>query len=384
MQESASLSPVVPQPDLSVYLAFPPEKVLPFFYGQTLYLPLDVWQALQKEAETAPKNGARACRGWLRLIRRLEAEKSLALLAQNPGLACVGPFYELADKVLFFFPRCATSAGFSAGELEKRLQALETFTPPDSVLAAFLAGRNAAVKRSAPTAEELLKEIALCQTALAERQRLAAQCDMIREFAAGCGAARKQAVSLPPEPVLTQERPEPLPRETSSLRQRLHRLLARTPSAVSVSPERQTYFLSLRLYDQACARYKEAREKWAARQKDYYLKVSAAEKDALARLAQAEKALQLCSRVLEKTVIHPHYQQPEILAAFAGYLETGRAAQLKACINLYEEEQRWQELKNSQHRIEQTILRWQEPDKRPLDSETLAFLQSVRSLLKDA
>ncbi len=385
MQTPAAFPPSA-QPDLSVYLTFPPEKVLPFFYGQSLYLPLQVWQALQKEDAEAPKSAALSCRAWLRLIRHLGAEEALRLLEKNPGLQTVGPFYHLPDKVSFFFPLYAAAPVFSAAVLAEWQQVLEAFIPPAPELSRFLTQRPQVSKRRGLSSEELLKELALCQTVLAERQRLQTLCGYVKAFAANCAAARMQALTLTPEPVLTRPVPEtPVPREREPLRQRLRQILSPAPMAISSSPERHTYFLSLRLYDQACTRYKEARGKWPSRQESFYRKVAAAEKKARAKLALAEKAMQLCASVLEQTVIHPCYQQPEILSTFAGYLETGRAAQLKACINLYEEERHWQELKTSQHRIEQTILSWQDPEKRPLlDSETLSFLQSVRSLLKDA
>ena len=54
-------------------------------------------------------------------------------------------------------------------------------------------------------------------------------------------------------------------------------------------------------------------------------------------------------------MVHADYQDINTLSAFKHYLETGRANDLQDCMNLFEEERHWDEIKASQERIENTI-----------------------------
>ena len=72
-------------------------------------------------------------------------------------------------------------------------------------------------------------------------------------------------------------------------------------------------------------------------------------------MQKAQKALDLYNTVLDKSAIHSDYQDIKTLEMFRYFLETGRANDLQECINLYEEEKHWQEIKASQERIENTI-----------------------------
>lgn len=70
---------------------------------------------------------------------------------------------------------------------------------------------------------------------------------------------------------------------------------------------------------------------------------------------QALQALELYNTILDKSSVHADYQDVKILETFRYFLETGRASDLQECMNLYEEEKHWQEIKASQERIENTI-----------------------------
>jgi hypothetical protein len=56
------------------------------------------------------------------------------------------------------------------------------------------------------------------------------------------------------------------------------------------------------------------------------------------------------------------YQDIKSLQTFKHYLETGRANDLQDCMNLFEEERHWHDIKASQERIENTIYFMQSND----------------------
>ena len=395
LSSSDSFSPPTAQPDLSVYLAYTPEKLLPFWYGQTLCMPLSIWQELHKQAALTQEMSEAPCRLWVQLIQEdLAASDELILMENTSYLNEIGPFYYLPDKVCFYFSRNANTETFGAEEFSQRKQDIEAVSSLDPLLQKSLSQRSKTTKRTALQPEELKKEIQICMLALSERDRFQRQAERLKDFGALCGAALSQAEEVSPKPELKQEMPKPEKGKDSNgkkgnFRQRLYDFF--TESSVPASPfqgqQRRQYFLSLRLYENACDRYKEAREKWHDFHDDFYAKVETVEKACAGRQATVEKNIRLCNEALTRSSIHTIYQKILILESFLCYLETGRATNLQSCINLYEEEQHWNELKNSQHRIENTILSWQpEPGKLPiLDSETMTFLQSIRSMLsKDA
>ncbi|NLB88117.1 MAG: hypothetical protein GX790_02665 [Syntrophomonadaceae bacterium] len=73
------------------------------------------------------------------------------------------------------------------------------------------------------------------------------------------------------------------------------------------------------------------------------------------KLKKANSILEIYNTILSKSFIHPDYQEISTLETFKYYLETGRANDLQDCMNLFEEERHWKEIKASQNRIENTI-----------------------------
>ena len=59
--------------------------------------------------------------------------------------------------------------------------------------------------------------------------------------------------------------------------------------------------------------------------------------------------------IIVKSFVNSIYQDSKTLSTFRYYLETGRGHSIQDCMNLFEEESRWSEIKASQERIENTI-----------------------------
>jgi hypothetical protein len=76
--------------------------------------------------------------------------------------------------------------------------------------------------------------------------------------------------------------------------------------------------------------------------------------------------------------VHEKYQDQRVLIYFKDYLETGRAIDGQSCMNIYEEERLWHELKAGQERIENTIAVMQNGS-----DHVLLAQQHMENFLKD-
>ena len=119
--------------------------------------------------------------------------------------------------------------------------------------------------------------------------------------------------------------------------------------------ELKVYFIRYREYEKACDRFKEALKEWPRYSEDFQEDCQWDIREAREKLKKARSHLDLYQNMLRKNYIHSAYQDLNTLTTFKHYLETGRANTLQDCMNLYEEEQHWREIKASQRRIENTI-----------------------------
>ena len=93
----------------------------------------------------------------------------------------------------------------------------------------------------------------------------------------------------------------------------------------------------------------------------------------------ARQSLELYELIISRSMVHSDYQDIQTLSIFQSYLDTGRASDLQECMNLFEEECLWNELKAGQTRIENTIYLLQN------DSDHLRLAQNhIREYLEQA
>ncbi len=115
------------------------------------------------------------------------------------------------------------------------------------------------------------------------------------------------------------------------------------------------YIIRYREYEKACDRFKAVLENWSGYQDtlmdNCFRDIEMAEN----KIKKCHKSLQIYNTILAKSFIHSIYQDSHTLNLFRHYLETGRAQNLQECMNLFEEECHWSEIKASQERIENTI-----------------------------
>lgn len=119
--------------------------------------------------------------------------------------------------------------------------------------------------------------------------------------------------------------------------------------------EMKVYIIRYREYEKACERYKMALEDWSLTSQallDNCLNEIKKVEDML-KAAKGKEDIYLS--ILNRSPIHNDYQNLDTLAMFKYFLETGRASSLQECMNLFEEEKHWNEIKAGQDRIENTI-----------------------------
>ena len=115
------------------------------------------------------------------------------------------------------------------------------------------------------------------------------------------------------------------------------------------------YLIRYREYEKACERYKNALQNCAEQQDNLIKKCLQEIEDAQIKHKTARELLEIYQFILDNSYIHSNYHTIDSISTFKYYLETGRAEDLQDCMNLYEEERHWREIKASQERIETTI-----------------------------
>jgi hypothetical protein len=135
------------------------------------------------------------------------------------------------------------------------------------------------------------------------------------------------------------------------------------------------YFMKCREYEKACDRYKEALQDWNIYRDGFTKKCQVDIQEAIGKLKKVQALLDIYHHIINKSFIHSNYQRLETLNSFKRYITTGRANDIQDCMNIYEEERLWTEIKASQERIENTIYSLQcENDALALASEQNARL----------
>lgn len=115
------------------------------------------------------------------------------------------------------------------------------------------------------------------------------------------------------------------------------------------------YFIRCREYDRACDRYKDALKEWHVKQESITRQCKEDVRNAGQHLKEVMSLLSVYNDIIRRSTIHNDYQSQAILKNFKHYLETGRADDLQSCMNIYEGERHWIDVKASQERIENTI-----------------------------
>lgn len=346
--------------DSSLLTTYSPYKVLSYFYDRRLNIGLDIHEALSRmdpefETVSAP------LKEWLDFIGvELEGFAEMQLLRENEYLTTIGPYYYTPTNTRIYFTKTKPSADqvFTAEDMEI-LDQMHNILPLDPTLYAQLKVKKGS-KKSTKGKEDLLQEIKICLAAFRESERLSKQLNFLSKFLETRTAVLRNKEIHLIEPDNIPEKPQipvtaPQPSKLSFLNRKNRNKKKPDDTKDRYNHDIKIYYIRYREYEKACDRYKQALENWPAARLAF---INACQKE-VERIKESinyiQHQLKSCNSVLQNSAIHQKYQDQQVLAYFKDYLETGRATDIQSCMNIYEEESLWHELKAGQERIENTI-----------------------------
>lgn len=347
--------------DLSVFINCSPERVLFYYYNSYIKISLDTYLQMKEWAQS--EDTAKSCLNqWLSLIeKQLDSRDDLIILQESEYLNAVGPYYFVPTNTRFYFSKFnklnnepLTSVDFGV------LFNLHKSPPIDRNLQKYSKLRKSN-KKTTRGREEILHDLTMCLDALSLISKVNRHC-LYHEMLLNSRRElldQEAIVPRPPENMpLKPEKPEEPQLSFSSM------------LALNISKNKQKeyeracseynrrlkiYLIKYREYEKACERYKLALQKW---EEEYLLLIEACVnsiEESEAKLKTARGLLDIYQFILDSSLVHSNYHNIDSLTTFKHYLDTGRAEDLQDCMNLYEDERHWREIKASQERIETTI-----------------------------
>jgi hypothetical protein len=296
---------------------------------------------------------------WLFLIEEeLQASPDLLHLRDSEFITSIGPYYYTSTNTRFYFVKDNPINDQLSAEDFATILSLQTTPVPDQELHRYNKTRKNA-KKVAKNKEELIEDLNMCTAALKETERLNKHINYLNKVLEMRCSIVEQDEILPPEPDNLPEKPEkPNDIERTTLNNLIPFNRARNkqvPKSNNFNHEMKIYFIRYREYEKACDRYKNALENWNELCIEFINKCTQDIQKAETQLKYTQKMLGIYNNIVNKSYVHADYQDTKTLTTFKHYLETGRAIDLQDCMNVFEEEKHWSEIKASQERIENTI-----------------------------
>lgn len=340
--------------DLSVLTTYPPEKVLFYYLSSVMTVPLDYYQSL-KESLTGDDQPSSAVR-WITLFEEvLGAAEDIQLLRDNVFLDYIGPFYyPVANTRIYFCKSLPPQAEIMFAHDLAVLENLHDVYPPEPTVQAYARNRKG-TRRFTRNKEEIIKDVKMCMLAINQMERLHKQINFwkkIETLRQNILDGQDFLPAAPDYPPIKPEKPGVKARGKLLI---FSRQKNRSDDRNAYQHQLKIYYIRYREYEKACDRFKEVLENWPDLQAAFYGTCDADYANASDKLFYARQYLELYEQIIVKSMVHSDYQDTKTLGVFLSYLETGRANDLQECMNLYEEECIWNELKAGQTRIENTI-----------------------------
>ncbi len=347
--------------DLSAFINYTPEQILFFYYNSWINITLDTYLQMREWFENGYGNRDKL-KIWLDFIEQeIQTGSDLETLQNSEYLNTIGPYYYGPTGTQFYFVRLyslkhdpLTSADFAILFQYHQIPAL------DRDLQKYLQTRKIA-KKSIRNKDELIREITMCGSSLRQADTMSQYTSYLNIFLEGRQEIVDQKEITLREPSPAPQKPDkprnPPPKFTFLQTVGISMIRHQTNQTVSADYNRnmKIYYIRCREYDKACERYKEALKNWDEHRECFVKKCRNDIHEASAKLKEALALLSIYQEIIKKSIIHSDYQNIATLDKFKRYLETGRADDLQGCMNLYEGERHWTEIKASQDRIENTI-----------------------------
>lgn len=347
--------------DLSVFINCSPEKIMFYYFNSEIKISLDTYLQMKEWARS--DDTAKSCLNqWLEIIEtQMEVHDDLMILQENEYLNSIGPYYYTPTNTQFYFTKFnklnnepLTSVDFGV------LFNLHKSPPIDRNLQKYFKLRKSS-KKVTRTREDLLFDLGMCLESLQQIAKINRHCHyhnlllhVRREL-----LNREEILPIPPEglPAKPQKPQEPELTFSSLLALNIsknkHKEYEKACSEYNRSMK--IYLIRYREYEKACDRYKNALQKWEEEYLYLIERCLSNIEESEAKLKTSQGLLEMYQFILDNSFIHSNYHDYDCLSTFKHYLETGRAEDLQDCMNLYEEERHWREIKASQERIENTI-----------------------------
>lgn len=347
--------------DLSLVVNYGPRQVIFYYYNSFLKIPLDLCDEI-KQIAAEEENYAAPIRQWADFIYGdLKVGADLDTLQNNEYLEGVGPYYYPLTNTRFYFVKSNPGEGAAlTGHDMDIMRALNTEHPLNNELGAYQKTRKNG-KKVARGESELIKDINMCLASLREVEKINRHINFLNKLLQNRYGLVETVELLPNEPDSLPEKPHKEDAESApagnliSLGGLLGRKRRQPDREGSFNHDMKIYIIRYREYEKACDRYKAVLENWSTFYQDFldlcYQDIDTAE----TMLRQAQGNLFIYNSIIVKSFVNAIYQDPKTLSTFRYYLETGRAHSIQDCMNLFEEESRWSEIKASQERIENTI-----------------------------
>ncbi|HWP97693.1 MAG TPA: hypothetical protein VN426_12685 [Syntrophomonadaceae bacterium] len=343
-------------PDLSALSNYPPGKVLFYYTSASLHIDLDHYLTL-KEVASGDNTAPSPITEWLYLIdQELAAEEDLLILKENEYLESMGPYYFAPTNTRFYFVKNQGEEldSMTIQDLDL-LEGLHEISAPEPAVQTY--GKNKKAKRYTRNKEEILRDIRMCQAALKCLGNLQKQINFWEKALETRQLFLSNADLLPSEPGNPPNKPEKADDKTKKSIGFLSPFTKKRKQGLNskYQHDMKIYYIRYREYEKACDRFKSALENWPALGEMFHARCQQDSDMAEEKLATARGYLSLYNLILNRSIIHPKYQDSATLSAFQHYLETGRAEDLQECMNIFEEESLWNDIKEGQNRIENTI-----------------------------
>lgn len=365
--------------DLSAFINYSPEQLMFYYYKSWINISIDTYWQMKEWLENGYGNSSNL-ENWLNLIEaEMHVQADMVSLQDNEYLNSIGPYYYGPTCTQFYFTKlytveheALTSADFAF------LFNFHEIPPANRELQKYFSSRKSLKK--IVKKDELIHDITMCVSSLGQVENINRYSRYLNILLEERNALLAANDALPPAPAPVPEKPFK-PEEPAST---LDRLLVRGifkssqkdyhKSCADYNRNMKIYFIRCREYEKACDRYKGALQDWNQYREEFMKKCQAHIQEASGQLKKAEALLGIYHYIINKSFVHSNYQKLNTLNSFKRYLETGRANDIQDCMNIYEEERCWTDIKASQDRIENTIHFLQSEN----DALSLASKQTAR------
>ncbi|HZK43110.1 MAG TPA: hypothetical protein VFC73_02375 [Syntrophomonadaceae bacterium] len=344
--------------DFSIMENYSPNQVLFYYYDSLLTIHLKTYTELLETKEKGETN--KNLNKWCELLEDIGIEDEAGYFQENGFLLELGPYYYPNTNTRFYISKNYLAP---ANQLVKEdleiLLSLHLTPKVNKELQAYNKSRKNA-KKTSKNKEEAIKDVKMCIKSLYETESLNQHINYINKLL-------ESRYSMVEKENLEPHEPNNAPVKPSANENNISydniipftKIKFKNKNETSTNPtfnhDLKVYLIRYREFEKACDRYKLILNEWPNLYKIFmdkcYEDIDMAEEN----LKRISTYMKMYNNIISKSFVHPDYQDIEILETFAYCLETGRANDLQDCMNLFEEEKHWRDVKASQVRIENTI-----------------------------